>query len=95
MTNAVAQGPVSIAVDAGGLAWQFYGKGIVKNGGLFGCKESPLDHGVVAVGYDDEKWIVRNSWGASWGNDGFIYLERAEGKNTCGLLSDANVPNLS
>jgi len=66
----LVNGPVSIGVDAGGFAWQLYFGGIIKNGWLFGCSASPLDHGVVAVGYDSEKWIVRNSWGEGWGNSG-------------------------
>lgn len=94
LTNALLNGPVSIGVDAGGIAWQLYFGGIIKNGGLMGCKTSPLDHGVVAVGYDSEKWIVRNSWGASWGNKGYVYLNRSNGDNTCGLFTDANVPDL-
>jgi C1A family cysteine protease len=51
--------------------WQLYHGGVIKNG-LFQCKSSPLDHGVQLVGYDDTKWIVRNSWGASWGVKGFV-----------------------
>lgn len=50
LTAEVVEGPVSIGVDAGGIAWQLYFGGIIKNGGLFGCKTAPLDHGVVVVG---------------------------------------------
>lgn len=92
LTNALLEGPVSIGVDAGGIAWQLYFGGVIKNGGLLGCSTGPLDHGVVAVGYDSKKWIVRNSWGSGWGNKGYVYLDRSEGKNTCGLFTDANIP---
>ena len=44
---------------------------------------SSLDHGVLAVGYDDSAWLVKNSWGASWGEKGYVRL--AVGSDTCGL----------
>lgn len=72
LTTAVVIAPVSIGVAAGGSTWQSYNGGVVKNGFLFGCKTTPLDHGVSVVGYTDTYWIVRNSWGASWGNAGYI-----------------------
>ena len=50
-----------------------------------------LDHCVQAVGYNAAKkyWVVRNSWGTSWGNDGYIYVK--EGLNACGIAMDATV----
>jgi len=81
----VANGPISIAVDA--TEWQFY---------MFGIFESPfcgeqLDHGVLIVGYDHEVdwfgqdtqyWWVKNSWGTSFGYSGYIKLEK--GSDQCG-----------
>jgi len=73
-TAIATKGPVSVTVAAN---WGMYGGGIF-NGG---CKSSScaLDHGVVAVGYDssDGYWLVRNSWGSGWGEDGYIRLTRA------------------
>jgi len=75
-------GPLSIVVDA--EEWSTYTGGILSNCG------TSLDHAVQAVGVDTNGgfWKVRNSWGTSWGEAGFIRL--AYGANTCGMASDAN-----
>jgi len=77
-------GPLSIAVDASS-GWQSYTGGIMRN-----CFGTQLDHGVLAVGFDDAHsppyWIVKNSWAASWGENGYIRLEK--GTNQCGLNQD-------
>ena len=82
LKSAIANRPVSIAVDA--QSWSFYGGGVFSN-----CGES-LDHGVLAVGYTSDYWIVKNSWGASWGESGYIRLAMG---NTCGLLNQASYPS--
>merc|ERR1712166_1290884 len=69
---AVAQGPVSIAIEADQRAFQSY-----KSGVLSAACGSKLDHGVLAVGYTADAWIVKNSWGATWGDEGYIQLTRA------------------
>ena len=81
LKSAIATRPVSIAVDA--QSWSFYGGGVFDNCG------SSLDHGVLAVGYTSDYWIVKNSWGASWGESGYIRLAMG---NTCGLLNSASYP---
>jgi len=72
--------PLSICVDA--AQWQFYKSGIMTPSQC----GTDLDHCVQIVGYDTSAatpfWNVRNSWGASWGEKGFIRLEY--GHNTCG-----------
>jgi len=77
-------GPISVAVDANTM-WQLY------TGGIFDhrCNKNKLDHGVLAVGYGSNFWKVKNSWGESWGEDGYIRL--ADG-NTCGIAQDASYP---
>jgi len=93
LAAAVAEGPVSIAVDAAGTTWQFYKKGIVESR----CGTS-LDHGVLAVGYgtdgSSEFWKVKNSWGASWGEEGYIRLckDCGERKGECGILEQPSYP---
>lgn len=88
LMSAANVGPVSIAVDAG-LNWQLYGGGIMK-----GCNGKQLDHGVLLVGYgtenNDDYWIVKNSWGQSWGERGYIRLLR--NMDACGLADSASYP---
>lgn len=71
--------PVSIAVDAEN--WSSYSSGIYSNCG------TSLDHGVLLAGYTDSYWLVKNSWGASWGENGYIRFVR--GKDQCGLADQA------
>jgi len=77
-TALATKGPVSVTVAAD--AWQLYGGGVFN-----GCSQGgdvTLDHGVQAVGYTEKYWIVRNSWGPSWGEQGFIYLSRESDAKT-------------
>ncbi|KPI83691.1 cysteine peptidase A (CPA) (CPA) [Leptomonas seymouri] len=71
-------GPISIAVDAS--TWQLYTGGVVSS-----CLSIELNHGVLLVGHNDSAnppyWIVKNSWGTSWGEKGYIRL--AKGSNQC------------
>merc|ERR1712087_753979 len=87
LMEAVAQQPVSIAIEAGLPTFQLYKSGVL--GGICGTN---LDHGVLAVGYGTDGgkdyWKVKNSWGTSFGEDGYIRLLRGKkGAGECGLLS--------
>jgi len=75
-TAIATRGPMSVTVAA--ASWQLYGGGVFtrcSKSGLFGG-DNTLDHGVQAVGYTKDYWIVRNSWGAGWGISGYIHLSR-------------------
>jgi len=86
LETAVAKGPVSVAIEADQPAFQFYKSGVFSDPSC----GTMLDHGVTAVGYDvDSKktkyWIVKNSWGADWGSNGYIMMLRKTGAGQCGI----------
>jgi cathepsin L len=93
---AVCQGPVSIAIEADQSSFQLYGGGVLTSSGC----GATLDHGVLVVGFgtDDgqDYWKVKNSWGETWGEEGYIRLCRNCDKNSgagqCGILSDPSYP---
>merc|ERR1711988_7309 len=94
LMEAVAKQPVSVAIEADQMSFQLYHKGILTK--TCGHK---LDHGVLLVGYGTENgvdyWKVKNSWGASWGEHGYVRLERGlprEGQ--CGINAMASYPNV-
>lgn len=94
LMDAVAQQPVSVAIEADKQAFQLYNSGILSSP-LCGHN---LDHGVLLVGYGTDNgkayWKVKNSWGASWGEKGFIRLARkvSDKSGECGLESQPSYP---
>jgi len=90
---AVTQQPVSVAIEADQSAFQFYTSGV-----LTGRCGTNLDHGVLAVGYgtlgSTQYWKVKNSWGADWGMNGYVLIEKGKSQKggQCGILMAASYP---
>lgn len=86
---AVAQQPVSVAINAGVLDFQLYAGGVFSGT----CSDDPtdIDHAVLVVGYGSDNgkdyWIVKNSWSESWGINGYVHIQRNTGnkRGTCGI----------
>lgn len=83
LETAVAQQPVTVAVDAN--AWQFYKNGVFSSAFC----TNYLNHGVAAVGYSNDAskpyWIIRNSWGTTWGEEGYMLLNKVSNAGKQGL----------
>ena len=84
-------GPVCVAIDASHFSFQLYSGGIYDEPA---CSSMNLDHGVCCVGFGTEGsqryWIVKNSWGDSWGENGYIRMLWKD--NQCGIATVACVP---
>ena len=81
LAKTIMSQPVSVAVDAS--KWSTYASGVFSN-----CATA-VNHQVLLVGMADEYWKCQNSWGTSWGEQGFIRLARG---NTCGICSYGSFP---
>jgi cathepsin L len=86
--------PVSVAIEADTTVFSSYVSGVITSAS---CGTN-LDHGVLAVGYGtldgDEFFLVKNSWGASWGDEGYVRIGVASGAGICGINSSASQPTL-
>lgn len=89
LMSALNQGVVSIAIEADKTIFQHYKSGVI-NSSTCGTR---LDHGVAAVGYNSQAFIVRNSWGPSWGDNGYVQISSSS-SNICGILSDPSWPSV-
>jgi len=111
LKSAAYQQPVAVAIDAASTHFQSYKSGIFTGAAASGSGSSAvpecgtiLDHAVLVVGYGTDGgadyWKVRNSWGATWGENGYVRMSRAEtpAKSNgadCGILKAASYPTVS
>merc|ERR1719428_828494 len=86
LTSALQSQPVSVAIQADQSVFQQYTGGTITSG----CG-SNLDHGVLAVGYDGNTIKVKNSWGSSWGDNGYVSIDASQ----CGITTSASYPQVS
>ncbi|PIO25587.1 hypothetical protein AB205_0047960, partial [Aquarana catesbeiana] len=90
MTLLIHYGPLAVIVDA--LSWQDYLGGIIQ----YHCSSGHSNHAVLVVGYDKSGdipyWIVKNSWGTTWGIDGYVHIKM--GGNLCGIADFVAFPKM-
>merc|ERR1712230_8244 len=87
LKSAIENSPVSVAIEADQSAFQMYSGGVITSG----CG-SNLDHGVLAVGINSDGSIkVKNSWGSSWGVNGYVNIATSQ----CGITTSASYPTVS
>lgn len=93
LKEAVHNGPVSIAIEADTKTFQFYKSGVLTDES---CGTN-LDHGVLIVGYGEEKgtpyWLVKNSWGEEWGDKGYVKILRSDSESDPGICGVAMQPS--
>ena len=85
---AVAKGPVAAYVEADHSSFAYYGGGIIDSPYCF--KNNDVNHVIVVVGYTEDAWICKNSWGPYWGEKGYVYISTKLGSGSngiCGILS--------
>ena len=87
---AVAQQPVSVAVDA--TTWSSYAGGVIT-----GSCGTQLNFAALIVGYNTVPipnwWKVKNNWGTDWGTAGYVFIGIADGNGICGINMEASYPN--
>lgn len=83
-TACATVGPLAVSINAAPRTFQLYNDGIYDD---TSCVSETLNHAMLLVGYTDAYWILKNWWGANWGEGGYMRLKR--GINLCGVSNFA------
>jgi C1A family cysteine protease len=93
LKGAVAQQPVSVAISADSMVFQSYSGGVITSTSCY----TTLNHGVLVVGYGTENgvdyWLVKNSWGPTWGNGGYVKIGKSSSTNDPGICGISQQPS--
>jgi C1A family cysteine protease len=93
LKSAVSKQPVSVAIEADTRYFQFYSGGVLTSSSC----GTQLDHGVLIIGYGIESgqkyWLVKNSWGTSWGESGYVRIARTDSTDDPGICGIALSPS--
>ncbi|EFJ34181.1 hypothetical protein SELMODRAFT_83797, partial [Selaginella moellendorffii] len=87
LIKAVSKTPVTVGICGSDQNFQNYRSGI-----LSGQCCNSRNHAVLVIGYGTEDWIIKNSWGTSWGEDGFMKIEKKDGEGMCGMNGQSSYP---
>ena len=93
LVHAANDAPVAVGVNAN-IYWMVYSGGVVMAEKCKGTVET-INHGVVVVGWTADEWIIRNSWGKRWGEEGHIRVQRSAtdySQNACGIVEVNSFP---
>jgi C1A family cysteine protease len=97
LKGAVAQQPIAVAISADSKIFQSYSSGVITSSSCY----TSLNHGVLAVGYGTENgqdyWLVKNSWGSTWGDKGYVKIGRSSSTNDigiCGICGQPSFPSV-
>jgi len=94
LQNALAMHPIAVSIQADTMVFQSYTSGVLDSAEC----GTALDHAVLAVGYGIESgmdyWLVKNSWGSGWGDNGYIKLAAVDGPGICGVQLGPVYPGL-
>mmetsp|Transcript_44133 Transcript_44133/g.59827 ORF Transcript_44133/g.59827 Transcript_44133/m.59827 type:complete len:138 (+) Transcript_44133:385-798(+) len=92
---ALTSRPVSVAIESQSMTFNLYQSGVLNDPDC----GTYLDHAVLAVGFgienDQEYYLVKNSWGTNWGENGYVKIAIQDGEGICGIQKDAAYPTKS
>jgi C1A family cysteine protease len=91
MQSAILNGPIAIAISGGNSCFEYYHSGLL----TCDCPSdvAAIDHAVTVIGWGDGYWIIRNSWGVYWGEEGYAQFPFESPPGPCGMYNFAMFPN--